>query len=247
MAFTMRVNRVLAGLDRPAGAAPAASHEFPIEWEGSMFNVRTLGRAVLGGALATSMALSGGIALAQDAGTPTSSPITGDETTTIYVLSPEGNLIANVMLEENPGTGVTFTITNTQDSGLEPGEHGVHVHETGSCTPTTGEDIYSDAGGHFNPTDMDHGAPDADPHHGGDLGNLTVNEDGTIDFTISTTDLTLAPDAPNSLNDADGSALIIHAGADDLTSQPSGESGARAGCGVISPNTEATPAGTPAS
>lgn len=212
-----------------------------------MFKVRTLRRALLGSALAASMAVSGGVALAQDTGTPQSSPVVSGETTTIYVLSPEGNLIANVMISEAPGSGITFQITNTKDSGLTPGAHGVHVHETGSCTPTTGDDIFADAGGHFNPTDMDHGAPDAEPHHGGDLGNLTVNDDGTIDFSVSTTDLTLAPDAPNSLSDPDGSALIIHAGIDDLTTQPSGDSGAREGCGVISPNAEGTPVSTPAS
>jgi Cu-Zn family superoxide dismutase len=151
------------------------------------------------------------------------------------------------MLSEAPGTGVTFHITNTKDSGLAPGEHGIHVHETGACTPTTGDEIYSDAGAHFNPSDMDHGAPDAEPHHGGDLGNLTVNDDGTIDFTISTTDLTLAEGAANSLNDPDGSALIIHANPDDLTTQPSGDSGDRAGCGVLSPDATGTPESTPAS
>jgi Cu-Zn family superoxide dismutase len=217
-----------------------------------MFNAGTIRRAVLGGALAASMAVSGGIALAQDAGTPQDvpvegSPVAGIETTTFYILSPEGNLIANVTLSENPETGVTFDITNTQDSGLAPGEHGLHVHETGACTPTTGDELYSDAGAHFNPTTMDHGAPDATPHHAGDLGNVTVNDDGTIDFSISTTDLTLVPDAPNSLNDADGSALIIHANPDDLTTQPSGDSGDRVGCGVISPDTAGTPESTPAS
>lgn len=106
--------------------------------------------------------------------------------------------------------------------GLTVGNHGIHIHAIGACTPDFGA-----AGSHFNPTDALH------PQHAGDLGNLTANRAGIGWMSIHTSNVTLLA-GPLSLNDADGSALIIHEGPDDLHSHPTGNSGGRVACGVIS-------------
>lgn len=115
--------------------------------------------------------------------------------------------------------------------GLTPGEHGWHLHEVGDCDGSTAEP-FSSAGGHWNPTNMDHGAPDAEPHHAGDFGNFEATADGMAEATITSRDFTLG-DGPTSVFDEDGTAIILHAGRDDLTTQPSGDSGARFACGVV--------------
>jgi Cu-Zn family superoxide dismutase len=115
--------------------------------------------------------------------------------------------------------------------GFTPGEHGWHLHEFGSCDGSTAEP-FSSAGGHWNPTDMEHGAPDAASHHAGDFGNFEVTADGLAEATITTSDFTLG-EGPTSVFDADGTAIILHAGRDDLMTQPSGDSGPRFACGVV--------------
>jgi Cu-Zn family superoxide dismutase len=109
-------------------------------------------------------------------------------------------------------------------SGLAPGEHGIHVHEKGDCSAPDG----SSAGGHFNPDGAPHGAPDAANHHAGDLGNITADSSGEAHLDQVFEFLQLQ--GPNSVV---GRGLVIHAGKDDFKSQPSGDAGARVGCGVI--------------
>ncbi|NND60454.1 MAG: superoxide dismutase family protein [Gammaproteobacteria bacterium] len=115
-------------------------------------------------------------------------------------------------------------------AGLTPGEHGFHVHETGDCSATDG----SSAGGHFNPDGASHGAPTADHdlRHTGDLGNITANAEGVAIIDLVADKLTVSP-GPHSVV---GRAVIVHANADDLQSQPSGAAGTRIGCGVIQRN-----------
>jgi superoxide dismutase, Cu-Zn family len=105
--------------------------------------------------------------------------------------------------------------------GLTPGKHG--VHEKGDCSAP---DAMS-AGGHFNPTGSPHGAPTAPPtaRHAGDLGNLEVGPEGKANY--DRVDSMLAYDSITGLS------VLIHAGEDDFVTQPSGNSGARVGCGVI--------------
>lgn len=206
------------------------------------------------GLLASALSLGGGAALAQDA-SPSSSPDTGpaaspmagqQDLTHINIANPGGDIVAVASFTEDD-RGVTIQITNSGDSGLEPGEHGVHIHEFGVCD-ASGEKPYMSAGDHFNPDMQEHGAPDTPESHAGDLGNLTVQDDGSIEFEVTTTKLTLEPGAANSLDDDDGSSILIHADEDDLESQPAGDSGAREACGIIFPATEpgtGMPAGTP--
>ncbi|MCR9163578.1 MAG: superoxide dismutase family protein [Nannocystaceae bacterium] len=110
-------------------------------------------------------------------------------------------------------------------SGLSPGPHGFHIHETGDCSA----DDFTSAGGHFNPHATPHGAPTDAAHHAGDFGNVVAEDDGTVSTTLRM-DVVLEPDAKGSVI---GRAVIVHAGADDLRSQPSGAAGPRVACGVI--------------
>lgn len=112
-------------------------------------------------------------------------------------------------------------------TGLEPGPHGFHVHETGDCSAPDA----SSAGGHFNPGDAPHGSPSrpADEHHVGDFGNIEANAEGVAHFDISEPEMSLGDHSRSVI----GRAVIVHAGKDDLTSQPSGDAGARVACGVI--------------
>lgn len=109
--------------------------------------------------------------------------------------------------------------------GMEPGEHGAHIHMTGTCEAPT----FESAGGHWNPTNEQHGLEDPDGQHAGDMPNLTIAEDGS-----GTLEYTLEGGTFEQLLDADGSAMVIHAGRDDQTTDPSGDSGDRVACGVFS-------------
>ena len=114
--------------------------------------------------------------------------------------------------------------------GLDEGRHGFHIHEFGDCSAPDG----SSAGGHFNPDGSPHGAPDAaaGQRHAGDLGNLEAGPRGMANVTRIDSLLTF--DGPSSFVDK---AVIIHAGADDFTSQPSGDAGPRVACGIIKADT----------
>jgi superoxide dismutase, Cu-Zn family len=110
-------------------------------------------------------------------------------------------------------------------SGLAPNrEHGFHVHETGSCASADG----SSAGGHFNPDGQPHGPQNA-AHHAGDLPALKADALGRVDQKFMLMGVSVA-DGPTSVV---GRSVIVHAQPDDYTTQPTGNSGARLGCGVI--------------
>lgn len=109
-------------------------------------------------------------------------------------------------------------------SGLTPGMHGFHVHENGDCSAPDA----SSAGGHFAPQGSQHAGPDAEQRHVGDLGNLEAGQDSTAQY--SRVDSVISLSGPNSIV---GKAVVVHSGEDDLTTQPSGDSGSRVACGVI--------------
>jgi superoxide dismutase, Cu-Zn family len=115
--------------------------------------------------------------------------------------------------------------------GLPAGDHGIHIHTVGKCEGPA----FTTAGGHFNPTSAHHGMNNTmDPHpHLGDLPNLKVTADGKGSATIIAKGVTLG-DGANSLFHDGGTSLVIHEKADDYMTDPSGNSGSRIACGVIS-------------
>ncbi len=115
-----------------------------------------------------------------------------------------------------------------QVRGISPGTHGIHLHAVGKCDPPE----FTTAGGHFNPGNRKHGLRNPEGPHGGDLPNLQVAADGQGRLEYLTKLVTLAA-GPTSLFDADGAALVVHAGADDEVSDPAGNSGGRIACGVL--------------
>jgi Cu-Zn family superoxide dismutase len=112
-------------------------------------------------------------------------------------------------------------------AGLPPnGEFGFHIHEKGDCSAPDA----SSAGGHFNPANAQHGNPQGGTHHAGDMLNAKSDADGVAQVDAVTTGVSLTAGQPN---DARGKAIVLHEKADDYTTQPSGNSGARIACGVI--------------
>jgi len=139
-------------------------------------------------------------------------------------------------IEPKSGSELTGTATFEGGAGevafvLEvknapPGAHAFHLHEVGDCSAPDG----TSAGGHWNPTGVEHGRWGAEPYHLGDIGNLEVGEDGKGSLTL-TTDLWSIGTGTES--DVVGRAVIVHAGVDDFTTKPTGAAGGRIGCGVI--------------
>ena len=118
-----------------------------------------------------------------------------------------------------------------QVTGMPAGPHGIHFHAVGQCdgAATT---PFATAGAHYNPLGRQHGLDNPAGPHAGDAPNFTVNADGTGRASF-TTDRVSLTEGSTSLFDEDGSAIVIHASADDQTSQPAGNSGARIACGVV--------------
>jgi len=134
----------------------------------------------------------------------------------------QGNPVGTATLVPEQGA-VRVSVTA---SGLQPGEHGVHVHARGACTPPD----FATAGGHFNPGARSHGWSNPNGPHAGDLPNMSVGADGAARYDARTPHLVLA--GPGAVQ-ADSAALVIHAGRDDQLTDPSGNSGARMVCGVL--------------
>lgn len=136
----------------------------------------------------------------------------------------KGRVKGSLVVTELADGGVSITGVI---SGLTPGLHGFHVHEHGDCGSADG----MSAGGHFNPTKAPHGDTEATHSHVGDLGNIKADPSGRAFVDITKKPATLGTGPSSFL----GRSFIVHGGADDLNSQPAGESGHRIGCGVIKP------------
>jgi Cu-Zn family superoxide dismutase len=142
----------------------------------------------------------------------------------------EGHMTSGVVeLKEMPDGNLSVSV---EVAGLTEGEHGLHVHETGDCSASDA----SSAGEHFSPEDHRHGSPTDAVHHAGDLGNVTADARGIAITSLETADLKLS--GPDS---AVGRAVIVTTDEDDFTSQPSGNSGEAAACGVVRIIEERTP------
>ncbi len=149
----------------------------------------------------------------------------------VDMVSNEGKSLGTIDLVETTA-GVMLRV-NLKGLGSE-GEHAIHIHEKGRCTPASS---FTDAGGHFNPRDNKHGMKHPEGQHAGDMPNLKPNSDGVIKTQFLNKYITLKDTDQverASVFDTDGSAIVIHEGADDHVSQPSGDAGGRLACGVIS-------------
>ncbi len=146
------------------------------------------------------------------------------QTASATLKSADGKDVGSVKLAQLPD-GVLLTLAV---KGLPTGEHAFHVHAVGKCEPP-----FTSAGGHFNPAGKKHGILVAEGHHAGDMPNLHVPQGGELTVEVVNAAITLAKGKPNSVFDADGSAIVIHAGADDYKSDPAGAAGGRIACGVI--------------
>ena len=144
---------------------------------------------------------------------------------------------AIVNIQSKSGSNVTGNVTFTETNGkvtmkaevigLSEGNHAIHIHAVGDCSAEDGKS----AGGHWNPTNKNHGKWMEEPFHTGDIGNLVANAEGkgTIERE---TDLWCI-DCDDESKNIIGKAIIIHEGPDDFSSQPSGAAGPRVGCGEI--------------
>jgi Cu-Zn family superoxide dismutase len=149
---------------------------------------------------------------------------------------PDGKTAHAILKDSNGNEVGRATLTETNDGvriagevhGLPPGEHGFHIHEQGICEAPA----FTSAGGHFNPTGESHGAAHGDKRHLGDLGNLRVGEDGRSAFDVTAEGARLTA-GDHSLFHPGGTSLMVHAKLDDLKTNPSGNSGDRIACGVI--------------
>ena len=136
---------------------------------------------------------------------------------------PDGSLRCLGFRADGPQATVQISI-----SGATNGYHGVHIHANGDCA-NNDAGFGGAAGGHWNPTDAGHGFPTGATHHAGDLGNILVTN-GTGATSVTTTTIKLTDgDALNPI----GKAVIFHQGTDDGTTQPTGDAGTRAACGIL--------------
>ena len=152
------------------------------------------------------------------------------------VFDTQTAMIATATIGETNESGLTGKAVFTQDgdnikfvisvANASPGEHAVHIHETGDCSAPDGKS----AGGHWNPTGVAHGKWGEGEFHLGDIGNMTVDDQGMgkLELTTNLWEMNTGSDI-----DFVGKAIIVHADADDFVSQPSGNAGPRIGCGVI--------------
>lgn len=150
-----------------------------------------------------------------------------DDPSAIAVLAPtQGNAVRGAVDFVRSGNDVTVTANL---SGFAPNStHGIHIHEAGDCSARDA----SSAGGHFNPSGSEHGGTSGAKRHGGDLGNVTADAEGNVMTTIKVDGIAFGTGTDSIV----GRGLVVHANADDLKSQPAGNSGARIACGVITRN-----------
>lgn len=166
------------------------------------------------------MVTLGGAAMAGFASKKLGAPLAGGRTAVALLKTPDGRDAGRATVREVVG-GMRVTV---DARGFTPGDHGVHIHTVGRCDAPD----FMTSGGHWNPTGTKHGSMNAMGPHEGDLPNLVIGTDGRGTVGV------VVPGALfDGLIDADGSAMVVHARADDLVTDPSGNSGARVACGVF--------------
>jgi superoxide dismutase, Cu-Zn family len=157
------------------------------------------------------------------AGLALAPPAYAGDTAHAVLKDKDGKEVGKAELTNTP-SGVLIRLTL---DGVRPGTHAFHIHAVGKCEPPD----FKSAGGHFNPDGTKHGLMNEEGPHAGDMPNLHVPDSGKLTVEVLNEMVTL--DAEPALLDQDGSALVIHAGADDYRSDPAGNAGDRIACGVI--------------
>ena len=180
-------------------------------------------------ALISAMVSLAATCISAQAPAPSASPARPPQTATepaakATLKDAQGRTLGDATLRESPaGVLVKLDLQN-----VPPGPHAFHVHTVGKCDAPD----FMTAGGHFNPATTKHGLLATGGPHAGDMPNLFVPADGKLSIEVLDPNVTLAAGA-RSVFDADGSALMLHAAADDYTTDPAGNAGARLACGVI--------------
>lgn len=145
---------------------------------------------------------------------------------TARMINADGQEIGTISFMTTP-SGLIHVFTEV--TTIPAGAHGFHIHETGTCDPATG---FESAGGHFA-GGKEHGVMVEGGPHAGDFPNVHAATDGVLKAEHFTDRISLEEGAENPVMDENGSAIVIHANADDYASQPSGDAGGRIACGVI--------------
>ena len=150
---------------------------------------------------------------------------------TVELRNAKGESVGTATLKPK-GTGVEIKVNFRN---LPAGEHALHIHQNPKCEadPAAPQDAFKSAGGHFNPEGKKHGLMNPEGPHAGDMRNFTVSAKGTAKATVEAPRVTLAEEGSNSVYANGGTALVIHAKADDMKSDPAGNAGPRIACGVI--------------
>lgn len=151
------------------------------------------------------------------------SPALAADKASAVLKDAEGNEVGKATLTATP-SGVLISLDLT---AIPAGEHAFHIHAVGKCEPPD----FKSAGGHFNPEEDKHGLMNPAGPHAGDMPNLHVPDSGTLVIEVFNPMVHLG----KGLLDEDGSALVIHSGADDYKTDPAGNAGDRIACGVIAP------------